>query len=205
MRSAIILILSILVISLSACEKDKSKLIHAKPYQIVGEYDKILDTDDRNAKMYFITSSANTFDEFAQTAIQAAFDIHKKYKKLDLIQVILVPDKEMVATSISYASASYALDKKGAKGLSGADQNTMINYKWLVRAANKPLSEQEFEIAKLWFKHRADFPSEDLISSLGYNKEKLVKFIANTLKLEVDEIIRPHVILKDYTDLDFLD
>jgi len=154
--------------------------------------------------MWFITSEANTYDEFAQTTILAAIDLHKKYREYDLIQVILVPDKDMVATGTYYASAHYAVDKKGAKDVSGADQKTMISYKWLVRSAEEPLNKQELEISNLWYRHQADFPSEDLLSSLSYNREKLVNFIADSLKLDVEEVFLPRVHLVDYTDLDFL-
>ena len=199
-----ILFLSILFLTLLACDKYESYLIHAKPYEVVSEHMKNLDGNSRKAKMWFITSDANTFDEFAQTTILAAVELHKKYRKYDLIQVILVPDKDMVATNIYYASAFYAVDKKGAKDVSGADQNTLVSFTWLVRSAGKPLNEQEFEIAKLWFNHQSDFPSEVPYSSLGYNAEKLVSFIADSLKLDETEIILPQIILKDYKELDFI-
>ena len=158
----------------------------------------------RKGKMWFITSEANTYDEFAQTTILAAIELHKKYSEYDLIQVLLVPDKDMVATGTYYASAHYAVDKKGAKDVSGADQETMISYKWLVRSAEKPLNKKELEIAKLWHRYQTDFPSEDFLSSLSFNAEKLISFIADSLKLEVAEVNLPRIHLVDYTDLDFL-
>ena len=196
--------LSILFLTFLACDKYESYLIHAKSYEVVGEHMMNLDGNSRKAKMWFITSDANTYDEFAQTTILAAIELHKKYRKYDLIQVILVPDKDMVATSTYYASAFYAVDKKGAKDVSGADQNTLVTFTWLVRSAEKPLNEQELEIAKLWFNHQADFRSEIPFSSLSYNAEKLVSFIADSLKLDETEVILPQIILKDYKELDFI-
>jgi len=198
------LFLSILFLTLLACGKYESYLIHAKSYEVVGEHMMILDGNNRKAKMWFITSDANTYDEFAQTTILAAVGLHKKYRKYDLIQVFLVPDKDMVATSICYASAFYAVDKKGAKDVSGADQNTLVSFTWLVRSTEKSLNEQELEIAKLWFNHQADFRSEIPFSSLSYNAEKLVSFIADSLKLDETEVILPRIILKDYKELDFI-
>jgi len=160
--------LSILFLTLLACDKYESYLIHAKSYEIVGGHMMNLDGNSRKAKMWFITSKANTYDEFAQTTILAALELHKKHRKYDLIQVILVPDKDMVATPIYYASAFYAVDKKGAKDVSGADQNTLVSFTWLVRSAEKPLNGQELEIAKLWYNHQADFRSEIPFSSLRY-------------------------------------
>jgi len=90
------------------------------------------------------------------------------------------------------------------KDVSGADQNTMTHFKWLVRATEKPLNKQELEIAKLWYRHHADFQSEDVVSSLSYNMEKLVNFIADSLNLEVEEVNLPKITRKDYKELDFL-
>jgi len=198
------LFLSILFLTLLACDKYESYLIHAKSYEVVGEHMMNLDENSRKAKMWFITSDANTYDEFAQTTILAAVELHKKYRKYDLIEVFLVPDKDMVATTIYYASAFYAVDKKGTKDVSGADQNTLVSFTWLVRAAEKPLNKQELEIAKLWYNHQADFPSENTFSSSSFNAEKLVSFIADSLKLDETEIILPRIILKDYKELDFI-
>ena len=198
------LFLSILFLTLSACDKYESYLIHAKSYEVVGEHMMNLDGNSRKAKMWFITSDANSYDEFAQITILAVIELHKKYRKYDLIQVILIPDKDMIAASIYYASAFYAVDKKGAKDVSGADQNTLVSFTWLVRSAEKPLNNQELEIAKLWFNHQADFPSEVPHSSLSYNQEKLVSFIADSLKLDETEVDLPRIKLKDYTELDFI-
>lgn len=188
-----------------ACNKYESQLIYARAYEVVGEGKITLNSENRNAHRWFITSDAGNYDEFAQTTILAALDLHKKNKKCDLVHVILIPDKELMATGVSYAFAYYALDKKGLKDVSGADQNTMTSFKWKVRSAEKPLNDFEFEVAKLWYKHQSDFPSEDLLSSLGYNMEKLVKFIADSLSISEEEVYLPHIITKEYKELDFLD
>ncbi len=144
-----IFILSLLFLTLSACEKDKEKLTQAKPYRVVGEHEITLNNDSRKANMWFITSDAENFDEFAQTAILAAMDLHKQNKNYDLIHVILVPDKDLVATGSYYASAFYAVDKKGLQHVSGADQQTMTKFKWLVRATENSLTQKELEISKI--------------------------------------------------------
>ena len=198
-----IFILSLLFLTISACEKDKEKLTHAKPYQVVNEYEITLNNDSRVANLWFITSDASDFDEFAQTAILAAMDLHKQYNSYDLIHVLLVPDKDLVATGSYYASAFYAVDKKGLKHVSGADQQTMTNFKWLVRATENSLTQKELEITKLWYKHMADFPSEDMLSSLSYNEEKLVIFVADSLNLNIEEVVVPQFLYLDYKELHF--
>ena len=205
MKYRSVILLSILFVSLSGFESDKSHLTHAKTYEVVGGHVIDLTSHSRKAKMWFIISEAKTYDEFAQTTILAALEFHKKHREYDLIQVMLVPDKDMVATGTYYASAHYAVDKKGAKYVSGADQKTMTNFKWMVRAAEEPLNKQELEIARLWHRHQADFPSEDLFSSLSYNEEKLVNFIADSLKSDIEEIYLPRIKLLEYKGLVFLD
>ena len=200
-----VILFSFLFLSLSGFDKYKSQLTQAKTYEVVGEHAINLTSDTRKAKMWFIISEANTHDEFAQTTILAAIALHKKYREYDLIQVILVPGKDMVATGTYYASVHYAVDNKGAKDVSGADQKALVSFKWMVRAAEKPLNKQELEIAKLWYRNQADFPSEDLLSSLSYNEEKLVNFIADSLKLDDDEVKLPQISLKAYKELPFLD
>jgi len=204
MKTIILVVFSAIALSIYACNKIEEELIKAKPYQIVGENDMQLGSEKRSAKMVFITSSASEYDSYAQTAIKAAIDIHKKNKKNDLIQVFLVPDDEMVFSSTTYAFAYYALDGKGSKYISGTDQNTMTDYKWLVRAAEQPFTELELQMAILWHKYKQDFPSEDLLSSLSYNREKLVKFIADSLNISEEQVYLPRIILNDYKELDFL-
>ena len=205
MKTISLFILSALFLALSSCEKLEEQLTKARPYEIVGEQESQLNKDDRKATMWFITSPANDYESFAQTAVKAAFDLHKKNKKIDLIQVFLIPDKVMVPPSTTYAFAYYATDKKGLKYVSGADQNSIVDFQWLVRAAEQPFTDLELQMAVLWHTYQQDFPSEDPLSSLSYNREKLVQFIANELDINPEEVYLPQLVLKDYTELDFLD
>ncbi len=50
----------------------------------------------------------------------------------------------------------------------------------------------------------ADFPSEDMLSSLSYNEEKLVIFVADSLNLNIEEVVVPQFLYLDYKELDFL-
>jgi len=204
MKIITIFLLSILLIS-SGCEKIGSSLPLAKAYTVVGEHDKQLGVKNRKAKMWFITSGADGFKEFAQTSILAAYEIHKENKDIDLIQVILVPDKEFVATSTYYAQASYATDKKGALGLSGVDLNAVTYSKWFVKAAENPLSAKELVIAKLWVTHQKDFPSSNMLSSLSYDREALRVFIADSLQIDISEVELPITMLRDYDELEFIE
>ena len=48
------------------------------------------------------------------------------------------------------------------------------------------------------YRHQTDFPSEDLLSSLSYNEEKLVNFIADSLKLDYDVVKLPQIKTRSY-------
>jgi hypothetical protein len=155
--------------------------------------------------MWFITSPASSFEAFAQTSILAAYEISRENRDVDLVQVIVLPGAEFKTSSISYAQTSYARDKQGAKGLSGVDLDSVTYKKWFVRAAEHPLSEKEFAIASLWVSHQKDFPSQDMLSSLSYDRDALRMFIADSLQMEVEEVVLPAVVLREYDGLGFIE
>lgn len=196
---------AVLFLSSTSCEKIESQLPEAKPYTIVGSHDIALNIEKRTAKMWFITSEANTFEEFAQTSILAAYEIHKENKKIDLVEVLLLPGEEFVASGLYYTQANYASDKKGALGLSGVDLSAVTFSKWFIRAADKPMTEKELTISKLWVTNQRNFPSTDMLSSLGYDREALTQFIADTLQIDIAEVELPAIHRLDYTELDFVE
>lgn len=205
MKIASVFLFLFILLSLSSCDKYESYLTQAKHYEVIDEHEITLNNQSRSARMWFIVSEATTFDEYAQTAIKAALDQKKNNKKIDLIGIILVPDRDLAKSGICYATVFYAVDKKGLESVSGADQNTMADFEWLVKSAENPLDDQELKIACLWYRHQQDFPSEEVWSSLSYNRDKLVNFIADSLNLEQEDVKLPHTTLIEYTDLNFLD
>ena len=204
MKCLIASFLFLFLFSFSSIDNNKAQLTHAKSYIVVGDYPVNLTNNDRQARIWFITSDADSFEEFAQTAILAALELQEEHNNFDLLQVILVPSKDLAGAVPYYASVHYAIDGNGLKWISGADQKIMISFEWLVRAAEHPLSKLELEIANLWYNYQAEFPSENMVSSLSYNKEKLVSFIADSLKLDHEIVRLPQLQLLDYKDLDFL-
>lgn len=155
--------------------------------------------------MYFISSEADSFESFAQTSMFAAFELSKINKDLDLIQVMLVPDKAFIATSVYYAQVFYAPDKKGALGLSGVDLSSVTFSEWFVRVAENPLNDKELTIAKLWVTHQKDFPSTDMPNSLSYDRQALRMFIADSLRIDITEVKLPIPILLIYDELGFIE
>lgn len=174
----------------SRCQGIKSKLVHAKDYEIVAEQNIKLGAKKRTAKEFCIISDANTYDEFAQTSILAAYELSKKHK-LDLTTIRLVPSKEIVRTNYYYASVQYASDSKGLSGLSGVDKKLFTQGKWFARASQVPLSEDELLMVSLWVKYQKQFPSKNLASSLSYDDEALKIHIANELHIKVEDVELP--------------
>ena len=205
MKPLYFLFLGILILMIG-CEDFESMLPDAKNYTVVGSHKLELMEKDRSGKIWFVTAAeANNYETYAQTSILAAYEISRGNRDIDLVLVILVPGEEFVASSISYAQTSYARDKKGAKGLSGVDLSAVTFSKWFVRAAEHPLSEKEFAIASLWVSHQKDFPSQDMLSSLSYDRDALRMFIADSLQLDIEEVIFPGIPLRDYDKLEFIE
>jgi hypothetical protein len=188
--------LSVIIFS-SSCKGIKSKLVHAKDYVIVAEHSPHLNTNNRTVKDFWITSDANTYDEFAQTSMLAAYELSKKHKN-DLTTIFLTPAKELVRTNYYYALVNYASDNKGATGLSGLDEKLFTKGKWFVRSSQDTLSEEELIMVSLWFKYQKDFPSRNPLSSLSFDEESLRKHIAKELNIKVEDVKLPDVIRNKY-------
>lgn len=203
MKHIFILLLSFLFSS-AGCENIDSYLTQAKPYTVVAEHELTMNDESRTGKIWFITSEAATTEEFAQTAIQAAFDLHKKNKKTDVLDIELIPYAGLEMSGMNYARVSYATDNKGYTGISGTDPNDIKRYTWFVQAADRPLTEKELTLARLWFANMKNFPAKQVYSSSLYEKADLQKFIADTMHIPVSEVELPVIKLREYKSLPFI-
>lgn len=178
-----------------------TELSHAKPYQVLREGNIVNEREDRTVGLWFIVSeNATSFEEYAQTAIQAVRDLYRLYGR-DFTSVLLIPsDKLMYA--VYYAQANYAADGKGSLGMTGSAPAAEMY--WKVRATDRPLTEQELAIAELWFEKIPDFPSKDPLSSLSYDEEALRQYVADTLNISDAEVQSPQLPMKEYEYHDFL-
>jgi hypothetical protein len=180
-----------------ACSDITSKLPHATPYKVVSDRPMDPGNTGRTGRMCEITSDAKTFDEMAQTCILAAKDLSKKYRD-DLVDVSLVPDKQLCGKGVYYATAAYARDTKGFLGAPGSDPNTDHKWAWRVSSAETGFSDNELEMVLLWYGHMKDFPSKEVYSSLSYDRKALTEYVAREMKCDVSEINIPEVTYKDY-------
>jgi hypothetical protein len=172
-------------------------LNHAKPYTVLGEGSLANDLPERTVGLWFITAAeADTFGEYAQTAIQAVRDLYRLYER-DFTSVLLIPNDEL-EYALYYAQAFYAADGKGSLGMTGSV--TAKEKYWFVRATDRPLTEQELAIAELWWAKIPDFPNNDPISSLSYDEEALRQYVADTLNIPYAEVIFPQI---DYTEYEY--
>ncbi len=163
-----------------------------KSYKVVGRLNVAVTTSQRSIGSWQITSIARTRGEWAQTAKQAALDLHAQYGT-DYTEVLLMPDEHIAG--IIYAQVGYAADGRGSLGLDGAD---LTYYEWDVRVADRPLTDEEYAIAELWEQKSLDFPSSAPWSNTLYDSEALREYIAETLNIDPGQVEYPTLIPKKY-------
>lgn len=172
-----------------------TELSHARPYLVLGEGNIVNEKEDRMVGLWFIVSEgATTYEEYAQTAIQAVRDLYHLYER-DYTSVLLIPNDKL-EYALSYAHASYAADGKGALGMTGSAPAKEMY--WKVRATGHPLTGQELAIAELWFEKMPDFPSKNPLSSLSYDEEALRQYVADSLNISNAEVNLPQISYKEY-------
>jgi hypothetical protein len=148
--------------------QDSSVLGYARPYRIVSEGNIVNQYPSRSVGLWFITSEETSgFEEYAQTAVQAVLDLYRLHGR-DYTSVLLIPNDKLEYAGLSYGKASFATDGRGTAGMTG-DAPAKEGY-WVVRAADRELSEQELAIAELWHAKQQDFPQKNLASSLSYDE-----------------------------------
>lgn len=168
-------------------------LVHAQPYRVIGESKYNYQGDNRTVGLWYITSpEASGFEEYAQTAAQAALDFYNLYHRT-FTSVLLVP-REGILTN--YAQANFAADGKGAEGLTG-DAPAKLGY-WVVWASDRVLTEQELSIAEMWSAKQEDFPAKNSFSSLSYDSDALRQYIAKALNIPFEEVQMPFRQLRQY-------
>ena len=172
-----------------------TELSHAKPYLVLGEGNIVNEREDRTVGLWFIVSEdATSYEEYAQTAIQAVCDLYRLYGR-DFTSILLIPNDKL-RYAVYYAQASYAADGKGALGMTGSAPAAEMY--WRVRATDRPLTKEEQAIAELWFEKMPDFPSKDPLSSLSYDEEALRQYVADTLNISDAEVSFPQINYREY-------
>lgn len=203
--ATLVLIVLILVLGISCKTQETTpeplvyttatEMSHAKPYAVLGEGNITNEAKDRTAGLWFIIAEkATTYEEYAETAIQAVRDLYRLHGRVST-SVLLIPNAEL-EYALSYAHASYAADGKGALGMTGSAPAKEMY--WRVYATDHPCTEQELTIAELWWKKMPDFPSKNPISSLSYDKDALRQYVADTLGIPIAEVVFPEVSYRDY-------
>ncbi len=197
MRAIFVLSMVLAVVLVGSARAIDPDPRHVRPYRVLRE-ESVGQVDGRSARRWIIASDAGTRDEFAHTAMQALLDLHRQFGA-DHTGVRLVASEALERAGINYASASYAADSLGSKGFhNGVD--TRFRYVWFVRAAEYPLSPREVRIAELWPVLRPRFPSKQPWSSLGYDREGLIRAVADSLGIEREVIKAPYLFTPLYYD-----
>jgi hypothetical protein len=97
-----------------------------------------------------------------------------------------------VAADLTAGITSSAADGLGALGCSGADQD--LRFHGNVFAAERPPTDREMEIARLWIEKVADFPwpaDEPVVKSSPIDGDALRASIAEGMGLGSDEVESP--------------
>jgi hypothetical protein len=204
MKNIILFLTALISITVTGCANIESYLTQAKPYTVVGDAPIAMNDDARSGMTFFITSNANTYDEYAQTAILAAYELHKKNKKLSLIEVDLIPNKRLIYTGMNYAVAYFATDKKGLADFSGSDPKETILFTWLVKSAAAPMTQKDSTLVNLWYGHIKEFPAKKVYSNLSFEKDDFYKFISDAMHIPVSEVKPPEIFLTEYKSLPFI-
>lgn len=199
MKTLMISLFSLLILS-SYGGNLKSKLIHAKEYQVVDNHEMRMMTQKRRAKNFTIISEAKSFDERGQTAMLAAYELSKLHD-LDLCEVFIVPADGLQPFSIQEARATYASDNKGYQGSSsGGDSQLFTKGKWMVWSSDQQYTEKELAISLLLCRKMGDFPSKDVLSSYSFDAQTLQQFVMDTLQIGRSEAQTIHIQQRLYDD-----
>ena len=163
--------------------QEYSNLSQARPYLVVAGGNLVNEDPDRSVGLWYITSQeAAGFEEYAQTAIQAALDLYNLYQR-DFTSVILIPQDDV---RIVYAQVNFAADGKGAAGMTGSVP--ALKHFWKIWAAERRLNERELAGVELWPGQKTDFPPAKPLSRLRYKEAGLRQYIADKLQIPYDGV-----------------
>jgi hypothetical protein len=155
----------------------------AKAYQVISNND--FSFPGRKRLEQAIVSSASTFEERAQTAMQAAIDLQKK-TKADVVSIWLEISPGLAGGGHQLATARYAPDGGGFSG----DQD----WKWEVEAAEQAPDPLSVKVGELWYQKRKAFAGQDGLT----DEPKLKEFIAQKLGVNPDQVLLPWISTKEY-------
>ena len=168
----------------------KSDLPHAMSYQIVSQGNSTPGGRAR-AEATIIAPTAESRDQFAQTAMQAAQDLQDK-TRAKVVSILLEPDISVAGHGAALAIARYSPDGGGYSGKQG--------WTWQVESADKRPSAQAVQIDALWFANRNKFQVPDGSGGTMTNEDALALAIAEHLGISVDNVHLLYSERKKYLD-----
>jgi len=162
-------------------------LTNARPYTVVAEMRLPASHQGRG---WYIVSDADIQDEFLETAMNAARDLHRKYgSEYTTVRLLpnaqFVPDPSCATPGPFYATIDYSARGRGARALGPRQEGS--KWRWRAVVSARPLTPHEFRVAELWCAHQNRFPQTNMLSSCSYDHGALVEFIANELGVSLAE------------------
>jgi hypothetical protein len=173
-----VLVGGLVLIGLIAPRSGSPDFTKAMPYQVMTYGD--FSFPGRTRLEWGITSSARSFEERAQTAMKAAFDLQKK-SKADVVSIWLEIGPAMAGAGHQLAIARYAPDGGGFSG----DQKWI----WEVEAAVQEPDPLEIEVGELWYQNSEAYRGLDG----ALDEPSLKAFIAEKLGVEKEKVSLPWI------------
>ncbi|GLP98707.1 hypothetical protein GCM10007891_05610 [Methylophaga thalassica] len=142
---------------------------------------KLLSTDNfsfsgrKRIQFNISAPSANSYEQYAQTAIQAAKDFQRS-QRVQVVYVFLGKNLEQINNGDALAIARYAVDGGGNSG----EQS----WYWQVEAL-KPLTDIEVKTLELWEKHGNKFAGENIFEP---DIDGFKKFVAQELNTDISNV-----------------
>nr|VFK35242.1 MAG: protein of unknown function (DUF4875) [Candidatus Kentron sp. MB]VFK77195.1 MAG: protein of unknown function (DUF4875) [Candidatus Kentron sp. MB] len=167
--------------------KQESSQGRAQSYEVIGAEDYSFPRRKR-VRWQIVAPSAQSRDDRAFTAIQAAKDLLKK-TEADQATVWLEINKELAGKGYGLAIVSFTPD---GKGNSGQEMNSKI---WEVEVASDEVNSEQVRIANAWYAHRAKFADNDGLT----DEPKLKTYLANELGIPENQISLPWVMREKFT------
>ena len=151
-------------------------LAHVRTYEVVAEAPPDTTEDGRTLGGWYIMTEARGFEEYGETALQAAIDLHDQFG-LDHTRVTIVAHPDLIHNGMIYGWAVYAADGLGGRGLSGANQTH--RYTWRASAVTKGrYSSQDIQIALRWKALAPQYPQRELWRSTLVDVDALAEAVA---------------------------
>ncbi|MBA4313507.1 MAG: hypothetical protein C0417_12860 [Chlorobiaceae bacterium] len=182
----------VIIIFISSCAHNGNPVLtKARPYKVIKEEQFPCSVEGRTTRHWVIISDSDSREEFGQTCMRAALDLHNEFGT-DYTSVLLVPTRKLLGM-VYYAQATFVTDSLGTKGLERTGVDPRHRFIWDVSAASRPLTALEIKIGELWMDLSPKYRSSNPLSSSLFDGDRIKHAVADSLGLNPDSVKFPKV------------